>query len=73
MQESENLQQWENWITTKSNKSLIGMGRGANLRGAAIAVRTNEGSGNHIYRNLSIYDVNPHLIEAAMALKPSER
>ena len=69
VQESENLQQWENWITTKSNKSLIGMGRGANLRGAAIAVRTNEGSGNHIYRNLSIYDVNPHLIEGGDGLE----
>ncbi len=69
VQESENLQQWENWITTKSNKSLIGMGRGANLRGAAIAVRTNEGSGNHIYRNLAIYDVNPHLIEGGDGLE----
>ena len=63
VQESENLQQWENWITTKPNKSLVGMGRGANLRGASIAIRSNEGSYNHVYRNLAIYDVNPHLIE----------
>ena len=69
VQESENLQQWENWITTKANKSLVGMGRGANLRGAAIAVRSNEGSGNHIYRNLGIYDVNPHLIEGGDGLE----
>lgn len=69
VKESDNLQQWENWITTKSNKSLVGMGRGANLRGAAIAVRSNEGSGNHIYRNLAIYDVNPHLIEGGDGLE----
>jgi hypothetical protein len=69
VQESEKLQQWDNWITTKANKSLVGMGRGANLRGAAIAVRSNEGSGNHIYRNLAIYDVNPHLIEGGDGLE----
>ena len=69
VQESENLQQWENWITTKPNKSLVGMGRGANLRGASIAVRSNEGSSNHIYRNLAIYDVNPHLIEGGDGLE----
>ena len=69
VQESENLQKWDNWITTKANKSLVGMGRGANLRGAAIAVRTNEGASNHIYRNLAIYDVNPHLIEGGDGLE----
>ena len=69
VQESENLQQWENWITTKPNKSLVGMGRGANLRGASIAIRSNEGSYNHIYRNLAIYDVNPHLIEGGDGLE----
>ena len=69
VQESENLQQWENWITTKPNKSLVGMGRGANLRGASIAIRSNEGSYNHVYRNLAIYDVNPHLIEGGDGLE----
>ena len=69
VQESENLQKWENWITTRANKSLVGMGRGANLRGAAIAVRSNEGASNHIYRNLAIYDVNPHLIEGGDGLE----
>ena len=69
VQESENLQQWENWITTKPNKTLVGMGRGANLRGASIAIRSNEGSYNHIYRNLAIYDVNPHLIEGGDGLE----
>ena len=69
VQESENLQKWENWITTKANKTLVGMGRGANLRGAAIAVRSNEGASNHIYRNLAIYDVNPHLIEGGDGLE----
>ena len=69
VQASENLQQWENWITTKPNKTLVGMGRGANLRGASIAIRSNEGSYNHIYRNLAIYDVNPHLIEGGDGLE----
>ena len=69
VKESENLKTWSNWITTKPNKSLIGMGRGANLRGASIAIRSNEGSYNHIYRNLAIYDVNPHLIEGGDGLE----
>lgn len=67
--ESAGLQSWSNWITTKPNKSLIGMGRGAYLRGASIVVRSYEGSGNHIYRNLAIYDVNPHLVEAGDGLE----
>lgn len=69
VKESDNLQAWSNWITTKPNKSLVGMGRGANLRGASIVVRSYEGSGNHIYRNLAIYDVNPHLIEGGDGLE----
>lgn len=69
VKESDNLQAWSNWITTKPNKSLVGMGRGANLRGASIVVRSNEGSYNHIYRNLGIYDVNPHLIEGGDGLE----
>ena len=71
VQENENLQKWDNWITTKPNKSLVGMGRGANMRGASFNVRAYEGSGNHIYRNLAIYDVNPHLIEAGDGLETS--
>lgn len=66
--ESENLMAWSNWIVTKANKTLIGMGRGANLRGASIYMRANEGSKNHIYRNLGIYDVNPHLVEGGDGL-----
>lgn len=68
VQESENLQSWGNWITVRANKSLIGMGRGANLRGASIANRSYEGAENNIYRNLAFYDVNPHLIEAGDGL-----
>jgi len=66
--ESENLQAWSRWITTKPNKTLIGMGRGANLRGASIYMRSNEGASNQIYRNLGIYDVNPHLVEGGDGL-----
>ncbi|SHL21236.1 Pectate lyase [Fibrobacter sp. UWEL] len=71
VQESENLQAWSNWITIKANKSLIGMGRGANLRGASLNNRAYEGGHNNIYRNLAIYDVNPHLIEAGDGLETS--
>lgn len=71
VQESENLQKWDNWITIRGNKSLIGMGRGANLRGASLNNRHNEGGHNNIYRNLAIYDVNPHLIEAGDGLETS--
>jgi pectate lyase len=59
---------WSNWITTKANKTLVGMGRGANLRGASIYMRSNEGAKNQIYRNLGIYDVNPHLVEGGDGL-----
>ena len=58
------IESWSNWITTRNNKSLIGMGRGANLRGASLANRSAEGADNNIFRNLAVYDVNPHLIEA---------
>jgi hypothetical protein len=61
--EAENLQRWDRWITTRANKTLVGMGRGANLRGAAIFMRSNEDSKNNIFRNIAVYDVNPHLIE----------
>lgn len=71
VQENENVQKWDNWITIKNNKSLIGMGRGANLRGASLNNRTYEGAGNNIFRNLAIYDVNPHLIEAGDGLETS--
>lgn len=66
--EAEGLQAWNNWITTSADKSLIGMGRGANLRGAAINPRSYENGHNNIYRNLAIYDVNPHLVEAGDGL-----
>ncbi len=69
--ESDNLQQWDNWITVRGNKTLIGMGRGANLRGASLNNRWNEGGHNNIYRNLAIYDVNPHLVEASDGLETS--
>ncbi len=48
--ESENLQAWSRWITTKPNKTLIGMGRWA-----SIYMRSNEGASNQIYLNLGIY------------------
>lgn len=66
---SDNLMRWDRWITTKSNKTVIGLGRGAALRGAAFAMRSYEGAKNQIWRNLALYDVNPHLIEAGDGLQ----
>lgn len=65
---ADGLKSWNNWITTSADKSLIGMGRGANLRGAAINPRSWEDGHNNIYRNLALYDVNPHLVEAGDGL-----
>lgn len=62
------IQLWDSWVTTRANKSLIGMGRGANLRGIALSMRGNEGATNNIFRNLALYDVNPHAIEAGDGL-----
>lgn len=61
---SENLMSSDTWTTTRANKSLVGMGRGANLRGASFDARSYEGGNNNIFRNLAVYDKNPHLIEA---------
>lgn len=71
VKESDNVQKWDEWITVRGNKTLVGMGRGANLRGASLNNRHNEGGHNNIYRNLAIYDVNPHLIEAGDGLETS--
>ena len=65
------INSWSNWMTTKGNKSLVGMGRGANMRGASWANRSAEGATNNIYRNLALYDVNPHLIEGGDGLEVS--
>ena len=65
------VKKWDEWITIRGNKSLIGMGRGANLRGASLNNRKNENAGNNIFRNLAIYDINPHLIEAGDGLEVS--
>ncbi len=56
------VERWERVIRLASDKSLIGMGRGAYLRGASFYLRRPHH--NVILRNLCIYDVNPHLVEA---------
>jgi pectate lyase len=60
----------DKWITCRANKSLIGMGRGANLRGSAITVRGNENGKNCIFRNLAIFDINPKFVEAGDGITP---
>jgi pectate lyase len=47
-----------------SNKTLVGLGRGAAVRGVSLNLAA---SRNVIVRNLALYDVNPALIEAGDA------
>jgi pectate lyase len=52
-------------IQVASNKTVVGLGRGAQLRGASFDLGV---SSNVILRNLAIFDVNPTMIEAGDAV-----
>jgi pectate lyase len=52
-------------IEVGSNKTIVGLGRGAALRGASFDLGS---SNNVIMRNLAIFDVNPTMIEAGDAI-----
>lgn len=52
---------YEDRIKVRPNKTFVGLGRGANIRGAWFDLSN---SSNVIMRNISLYDINPHLIEA---------
>jgi pectate lyase len=61
----------ERTLRLGSNKTLVGLGRGASLRGVSLDFGESQ---NVIVRNLTIFDVNPQLIEAGDAfglVKPS--
>jgi pectate lyase len=47
-----------------SNKTLVGLGRGAQIRGVTFDLGS---SHNVVLRNLALYDVNPELVEAGDA------
>jgi pectate lyase len=51
----------ERRLAVGSNTTLVGLGRGAGLRGGSLMVK---GSTNIIIRNLALYGVNEELIEA---------
>lgn len=53
----------ESRLTVASNKTLIGIGvgRGAAIRGAGFNIGKSQ---QVILRNLRVYDINPHLVEA---------
>lgn len=55
----------ERKIRIRSNKTIVGLGRGAQLRGAWFDLSD---SSNVILRNLTLFDVNPDLIEAGDGL-----
>lgn len=55
-------------LRVRSNKTIVGLGRGAHLRGAWFDLTS---SSNLIFRNLAWYDVNPGLIEAGDGLSLS--
>ncbi len=56
-----NVARTDRRTTVGSNKTLVGLGRGAQLRGASFVLSQ---SRNVVLRNLAIYDVNRTLIEA---------
>lgn len=55
---------YERVLALGSNKTLVGLGRGASLRGVTIEAGA---SHNFIVRNLVLYDVNPGIMEAGDA------
>jgi pectate lyase len=55
----------ERRLRVGSNKTVVGLGRGAQLRGVSFDLAA---SANVIFRNLAIYDVNRDMIEAGDAL-----
>jgi len=54
---------YESRLNVGSNKTLIGVGDGdgAEIRGAGFNIGSSE---QVIFRNLRVYDINPHLVEA---------
>lgn len=62
----------ERILNVTSNKTIVGLGRGALLHGVTIDLGSSQ---NIIVRNLAIYDVNPDLLEAGDAftlIQPSQ-
>lgn len=55
----------ERTLKLGSNKTIVGLGRGAQLRGVSVSLGKTR---NVVLRNLAIYDVNRTLIEAGDAL-----
>lgn len=56
-----NKQRNEISIHAKSNKTLLGLGSGSRILGANINI---DSASNFIFRNFTLEDVNPHLVEA---------
>lgn len=56
---------YERRLRVGSNKTIVGLGRGAQLRGVTFFIREHA---NIVIRNLALYDVNRALIEASDAL-----
>ncbi len=54
----------ERKLPIASNKSIIGLGRGAQVQGVTFELRSSD---NVIVRNVALFDVNPDLIEAGDA------
>ena len=63
------VKRWDVEISARGNKSLIGMGRGANFRGSAINNLKGDNADNNIFRNLAVYDVNPFMLEGRGGLE----
>ncbi len=56
-------------LSLGSNKTIVGLGRGASVRGVTFDF---QGSENLIVRNVALYDINPHILEAGDAFSLQE-
>ncbi|MGC4091189.1 MAG: hypothetical protein QM756_25595 [Polyangiaceae bacterium] len=54
----------ERTLSVASNKTIVGLGRGAALRGVSMDLGSSQ---NIVVRNVALFDVNPNLIEAGDA------
>ena len=59
-------------IALGSNKTIVGLGRGAAIRGVSFEVESEQ---NVIFRNIAFFGINPHLLEArdALTIREAER
>ena len=63
------IERRERSVDIGSNTTIVGMGRGALIRGVTLGIHDES---NVIIRNLGIFDINPHMLEAGDAFGLSD-